>query len=191
MIKNVIIVILILLLGWGLWGKWLNWNVRTKTTVKTEYVDRTITITDTVEIVKPKLVVRDKYKPTRLPVYVSKLESNNSTFKIDSVEVILPYNVYSDKIEKDSSTFEYTIGVEGYLREFNYKFDVHTRNVYQTITNNKIKEPLLTLHGVAGVARVPYAGIDLGFKRYKFGYRIEYFEKPIHHIELGYRLFSF
>lgn len=186
MIKNIIIILLLILIGFGIRGKWLMWNVKSDTRVITKTKIKEVVVKDTIEIPTPKIVYRDKYAPIKLPLSVQKPNSK----KIDSIEVRLPVHIYSDRIEKDSSVFSYNMEVQGYLKHFDYNFKTYTK----TITNEKItthtKHRFLDLYAIGGMATGPYIGADLAFKKYKVGYRLEFRTTPVHHIEIGYRFFD-
>jgi len=187
MTKNIIIVILLLFIGYGLFSNLFSWNTTTKTKTEIVTVIKTINNTDTITVFnEPKVIYRDKYTPIKLPIYYSDLKRTGK----DSILVNLPYHVYSDTIVKDSSSFAYDIEVQGYLKKFSYSFNLDYPEQTKTITNTITKHRIVDLFGVGGISfdGSPYVGGDVVFRKLKLGYRIGY---KYQSFELGYKIGGF
>lgn len=193
MVKNLIIIVLLLIVGFAAYNKLISWKYTTEEKIKTvvEYQEKIIR--DTVEIPTPKIAYRDRYRDRYYARKLPLADQNPKSNKIDSIEVNLPIHVYTDKITKDSSTFEYNIEVEGYLRHFDYTFNTYTKTVQTTKEITHTKHRIIDLYAIAGFKNVPYVGLDVAVKKYKVGYRLSLDRNApgtVHSFELGYRFWD-
>lgn len=186
MTKNIIIILLLIILAMGIHGSYLTYNITSDTKVVTVIEVDSLTITDTVYIPEPQIIVRDMYAPVRLPGTTI----NPITNRPDTFAVVLPYHRYQDTIYQDSASFAYNMEVEGYLRHFDYTLTAPITTITNTETITNTKHRTIDIYAIGGFSHNPYIGLDIAYKRHKLGYRRDLPISSIpavHHIEYGYR----